>query len=167
MNTDAAAQTFSGWGQWLALAGFVAASFAAAAVGSLATTPAVPGWYASLSKPAWTPPNWLFGPVWSLLYLSMAVAAWLVWRARGFSGARLALSLFAAQLALNALWSIIFFGLKSPGAALVEIAFLWATVFATMVLFWRATHPAGWLFVPYLWWLTYAAFLNYAIWRHN
>ena len=153
--------------QWLALAAFVAVSFAAAGIGSLATTPAIPGWYASLQKPAWTPPNWLFGPVWTLLYLSMAVAAWLVWRERGFQGARLALALFAAQLVLNTLWSILFFGLKSPGAALAGIACLWAAIFATMTTFWRVTHLAGWLFVPYLWWVTYAAFLNYAIWRRN
>ena len=153
--------------QWLALAAFVAVSFAAAGIGSLATTPAIPGWYASLSKPAWTPPNWLFGPVWTALYLSMAVAAWLVWRERGFGGARLALALFAAQLALNALWSILFFGLKSPGAGLVGIAFLWAAIFATMAAFWRVRPLAGWLFVPYLWWVTFALFLNYAIWRAN
>ena len=167
MDTNAVAQTPFPWQQWLALAAFVGAAFAAAGVGSLATTPAVPGWYASLTKPAWTPPNWLFGPVWGLLYVLMAVAAWLVWRERGFSGARLALSLYAAQLALNALWSVIFFGLRRPGAALVEIGFLWAATLATTALFWRVSRPAGWLFVPYLWWVTYAAFLNHAIWRRN
>lgn len=153
--------------QWLALAAFVAVTLAAGFVGSLVTNPSIPGWYASLQKPAWTPPNWLFGPVWTLLYLMMAVAAWLVWRERGFGGARLALALFAAQLVLNALWSILFFGLRSPGAALVEIALLWAAILATAAAFWRVTHPAGWLLVPYLWWVTYAAFLNYAIWRRN
>src|SRR5687767_10246506 len=86
--------------------------------------------------------------------VSFAAAAWLVWRDRGFQGARLALALFAVQLALNALWSILFFGLKSPGAALVEIAFLWAAIFATMAAFWRVRPLAGWLFVPYLWWVT-------------
>ncbi|HEY9283665.1 MAG TPA: TspO/MBR family protein [Pyrinomonadaceae bacterium] len=153
--------------QWLGLALFVAASFAAAAVGSLATAPAIPGWYASLRKPSWTPPNWLFGPVWTLLYLAMGAAAWLVWRERGFAGARLALALFFAQLALNALWSVIFFGLRSPGAALAEIVLLWATIFATMAAFWQVSHAAGWLFVPYLWWVTFAMFLNHAIWRAN
>jgi len=153
--------------QWLALAAFVAVSFAAAGIGSLATTPAIPGWYASLQKPAWTPPNWLFGPVWTLLYLSMAIAAWLVWRERGFQGARLALALFAAQLVLNTLWSILFFGLRSPGAALVEIGVLWAAIFATMLAFWRVSHAAGWLMWPYLLWVTLAGFLNLAIWRLN
>ena len=157
----------TGPAQWLALAAFVAATLAAGVVGSLVTKPSIPGWYASLQKPAWTPPNWLFGPAWTLLYLMMAVAAWLVWRERGFGGARLALALFAAQLVLNALWSILFFGLKSPGAALVEIAFLWAAILATAAGFWRVTHPAGWLLAPYLCWVTYAAFLNYAIWRRN
>ncbi len=153
--------------QWLGLALFVGASFAAAAVGSLFTTPAIPGWYESLRKPAWTPPNWLFGPVWTLLYLAMGTAAWLVWRERGFAGARLALIVFFAQLVLNALWSILFFGLRSPGAALAEIVFLWAAIFATMAAFWRVSRPAGWLFVPYLWWVTFAMFLNHAIWRLN
>ena len=157
----------AGAGQWLGLAFFVGMSFAAAGVGSLFTTPAIPGWYESLRKPAWTPPNWLFGPVWSLLYLAMGTAAWLVWRGRGFTGARLALALFFAQLALNALWSILFFGRRSPGAALVEIVFLWALIFATMAAFWRLSRAAGWLFVPYLWWVTFAMFLNHAIWRDN
>lgn len=153
--------------QWLGLALFVGASFAAAGVGSLFTTPAIPGWYASLRKPSWTPPNWLFGPVWSVLYVAMGTAAWLVWRERGFAGARLALTLFFAQLILNALWSILFFGRKTPGAALVEIAFLWVAVFATMAAFWQISRAAGWLFVPYLWWVTFASFLNYSIWRMN
>jgi translocator protein len=157
----------AGTGRWLGLALFVSASFAAALVGRVFTTPAVPGWYESLRKPAWTPPNWLFGPVWTALYVAMGAAAWLVWRERGFAGARLALSLFFAQLALNALWSVIFFGMRRPGAALVEIAFLWAAVFATMAAFWQVSRAAGWLFVPYLWWITFAMFLNYAIWRAN
>ena len=157
----------AGAGQWLALVLFVAACFAAAWVGSLFTEPQLPVWYESLRKPAWTPPNWLFGPVWSLLYLAMGTAAWLVWRERGFAGARLALTLFFAQLALNALWSILFFGRRSPGAALAEIAFLWLAIFATMAALWRVRRAAGWLFVPYLWWVTFAMFLNYAIWRAN
>jgi tryptophan-rich sensory protein len=153
--------------KWFGLAFFVAVSFAAAGIGSLFTTPAIPGWYESLRKPAWTPPNWLFGPVWTLLYLAMAAAAWLVWRERGFAGARLALALFFVQLTLNALWSILFFGMRRPGAALLEIALLWAAIFATMAAFWQVSRAAGWLFVPYLWWVTFAMFLNYAIWQDN
>ena len=154
--------------QWIALACAVAACFATAGIASLYTTPAIPTWYASLQKPAWTPPAWVFGPVWTLLYLSMAVAAWLVWRERGFAGAGLlALTLFAVQLALNALWSIVFFGWRRPGLALVEIHFLWAAIFATMLSFWRVSQPAAWLIWPYLVWVTFAGFLNLAIWRLN
>jgi translocator protein len=166
-ETPGTAGRRAGAGSWLALGLFVAASFAAAWMGSSFTEPQIPGWYESLRKPAWTPPNWLFGPVWSLLYLSMGVAAWLVWRERGLGGAPLAFALFFAQLALNAIWSILFFGRRSPGAAFAEITVLWAAIFATMVAFWRVSRPAGWLFVPYLWWVTFATFLNYAIWRAN
>ena len=163
MNT----QTYlpEGASQWIGLVLAVVVCFVAAGIGSLYTTPAIPGWYASLQKPAWNPPNWVFGPVWTLLYLMMAVAAWLVWRERGFAGG--ALALFAVQLALNALWSIVFFGWKRPGLALVEIFFLWAAIFATMLSFWRVSHAAGWLMWPYLLWVTFAGFLNLAIWRLN
>jgi tryptophan-rich sensory protein len=151
--------------QWIGLAVAVAACFAAAGIGSLYTTPAIPGWYAALEKPAWTPPNRLFGPVWTLLYLMMAVAVWLVWRERGFAG--VAITIFAVQLTLNALWSIIFFGWQRPGLALVEIFFLWAAIFATMLTFWRISHAAGWLMWPYLLWVTFAGFLNLSIWKLN
>lgn len=153
--------------QWLGLACAVAVCFVAAGIGSLYTRPAIPVWYASLQKPAWNPPNWLFGPVWTLLYLSMAVAVWLVWRERGFAGAGLAITLFVLQLILNALWSIIFFGWRQPAYALVEIFFLWAAIFATMLCFWRISQPAAWLMWPYLLWVTFAGFLNLAIARLN
>ena len=165
MNT----QTYlpEGASQWIGLAVAVGICFAAAGVGSLYTSPAIPGWYASLQKPAWNPPNWVFGPVWTLLYLMMAVAAWLVWRERGFAGATLPLALFFLQLVLNAFWSIIFFGWRNPALALVEIFFLWAAIFATMLAFWRVSHAAGWLMWPYLLWVTFAGFLNLTIWRLN
>lgn len=153
--------------QWIGLACAIAVCFAAAGISSLYTTPAIPGWYASLQKPAWNPPNWLFGPVWTLLYLLMSVAVWLVWRERGFAGAGLALALFALQLLLNALWSIIFFGWQRPALALLEIFFLWAAIFATMLSFWRISQPAAWLMWPYLLWVTFAGFLNLAIARLN
>lgn len=154
--------------QWLGLAIAVGVCFAAAAVGSLYTAPAIPTWYASLQKPAWNPPNWVFGPVWTLLYLMMAVAVWLVWRERGLAGAAaLAIALFAIQLILNSLWSIIFFGWRRPGLALVEIFFLWAAIFATMLSFWRISNAAGWLMWPYLLWVTFAGFLNLSIWKLN
>ena len=141
--------------------------FAAAGIGSLATTPQIPGWYANLAKPTWTPPGWIFGPVWTLLYLMMAVAAWLVWRQSGFVGAKLPLALFAIQLALNSLWSLLFFGLQSPGAAAVEIVLLWAAILATMITFWKRSRVAGGLLAPYLAWVSFATVLNVAIWRMN
>ena len=139
-------------------------TFGAAAVG--AGFP-VDGWYEGLIKPAWNPPNWLFGPVWGVLYLLMAVAAWLVWRKSGLSGAAVPLGLFGLQLVLNAAWSWLFFGLHRPGVALVEIVLLWAAILATMISFWRVQPPAGWLLLPYQLWVTFATALNFALWRLN
>lgn len=151
------------------LLAFVVVCFAAAGVGSLVTTPqtADGAWYDTLNKPFFTPPDWLFGPVWTLLFLSMAVAGWLVWRARGFSGARVAMALFFGQLALNVLWSVVFFGLESPGLGLVEILVLWAAILLTILAFGRVSRPAGWLLVPYLAWVSFAALLNAGIWWLN
>ncbi len=146
------------------LVAFLVATFAAAAIGSLFP----PGeWYASLNKPAWTPPNWLFGPVWTLLYAMIAVAGWLVWKEAGFAGARLALTVFALQLVLNASWSWVFFGLRRPDLALVVIVALEVTILALIVLF-RAISPlAGLLLVPYALWVAFATALNAAIWQLN
>jgi len=151
----------------LALLAFVAACFAAALVGSAFTAPSVPEWYGSLAKPSFTPPAWLFGPIWSVLYLAMAVAGWLVWRRQRESFTTLPLALFGGQLVLNVLWSILFFGLQAPGTALVEILILWAGIFATLLSFWRISTIAGWLFVPYLAWVSFAVILNFEIWRLN
>ena len=140
---------------------------AVAAVGGLATTPNIPNWYAGLAKPSWTPPDWIFGPVWSVLYLSMAVAAWLVWRQTGLAGAAVPTALFGIQLLLNTLWSWLFFGLHSPSAALVDIILLWTAIAATMVAFWRRSMVAGIIFLPYLVWVSFASVLNLAIWRLN
>jgi benzodiazapine receptor len=145
----------------------IAICFGAAGLGSLFTTPSVGGWYGTLRKPAWTPPNWVFGPVWSLLYLSMAIAAWLVWCRAGISGARLPLALFALQLALNVSWSAIFFSAHMPGLAFAEIVLLWLMILATIVSFWPVSRTAGWLMLPYLLWVAFAAALNYSIWRLN
>jgi tryptophan-rich sensory protein len=155
------------YGTVIALAACIGASFAAAAIGSLFTAPAIPGWYAALAKPSWTPPSWLFGPVWSLLYLAMGVAAWLVWRRAGFQAAAVPLSLFAIQLLLNALWSVLFFGLQNPGAALLEIVLLWGAILATTIAFSRHSAPAGWLMLPYLAWVAFAVALNASIWHLN
>jgi benzodiazapine receptor len=127
----------------------------------------VDDWYAALSKPAWTPPNSLFGPVWGVLYLVIALAAWLVWRKAGLAGATVPLPVFALQLLLNAAWSWLFFGLHQVGVALVEIALLWLSIVATIVLFWRLSPASGLLMIPYLLWVSFATALNLAIWRLN
>jgi benzodiazapine receptor len=153
--------------QGLGLAVFIVICFAVAGVGSLLTTPALDGWYATLRKPSWNPPGWVFGPVWSLLYLSMAIAAWLVWRKYGVSGAAIPLALFAAQLVLNGAWSGLFFALHQPWLALAEIVLLWCAILATAISFGRIMPLAGWLLVPYLAWVTFAAMLNLTLARMN
>ena len=124
-------------------------------------------WYATLSKPAWNPPNWLFGPVWGILYLLMAIAAWLVWRHVGQPGAALALGLYALQLALNAAWSWIFFGRHQLGMALIEILALLLAILATLIAFWRVEPLSGYLLLPYLLWVAFASVLNLTLWRLN
>ena len=151
----------------LALLAFVAVCATAALVGSAFTEPSIPEWYGSLIKPFFTPPSWLFGPVWSVLYLAMAIAGWLVWLRHRNIAVALPLALFGSQLVLNALWSILFFGLQAPGIALVEILTLWAMIFATLISFWKISTIAGWLFVPYLAWVSFATILNFEIWHLN
>jgi len=141
--------------------------FAVAGIGSLVTMPSVGDWYAGLRKPVWTPPGWLFGPVWTVLYLSMAVAAWLVWRQLGLSGASVPLAVFGVQLALNLAWSILFFGHNNIGLALVDIVLLWLAIVATVFAFRQVSILAGWILVPYLIWVTFAATLNFSIWSMN
>jgi tryptophan-rich sensory protein len=141
--------------------------FGAAFVGSMFTTPSVPTWYAGLVKPPWTPPSWIFGPVWSALYLMMALAAWLVWRRGGLTASSIPIALFMIQLGLNVAWSILFFGLHMPGVAFGEIVILWFAILATTIAFWRSTPIAGYLLLPYLLWVTFAAGLNFALWRLN
>ena len=146
------------------LAGWLAVTFAAAWAGARF----MPGeWYAALAKPWWNPPNWIFGPVWTVLYVLMAVAAWLVWRQAGFAGAGPALGLFLVQLALNALWSYLFFGLHRIDWALADILALWAAILAVLILFWRVQATAGALLLPYLAWVSFATVLNFALWRLN
>jgi len=124
-------------------------------------------WYDGLSKPPWNPPNWLFGPVWGVLYLLMALAAWLVWRTAGLAGAAVPLGVFVVQLGLNAAWSWIFFGRHELGLAFIEIVVLWGAIVGTMVGFWRVKPMSGVLLVPYLLWVTFAAVLNFTLWRLN
>jgi benzodiazapine receptor len=147
-----------------ALAAFLVACFLAALVGGRATVASVGSWYPTLVKPAWGPPSWLFGPVWTLLYAMMAVAAWLVWRHAGWNAALL---LFGVQLLLNVAWSFCFFAWRSPLAGLVDIVALWFAILATVLCFLRIDRVAGWLMIPYLAWVTFATALNFAIWRLN
>lgn len=146
---------------------FLAVCFAAAGIGGAATAKSVGTWYATLVKPPFNPPNAVFGPVWTLLYLMMAVAGWRVWRAAGFAGAVAAFTAFALQLVLNVCWSLIFFGLQAIGPALVEIVVLLAAIVLTALLFRRHDRLAAWLFVPYIAWVSFATLLNAALWWLN
>lgn len=152
--------------QLIALAGWIFVSFTAAGIGALASVRAAE-FYGTLTQPAWAPPSWLFGPVWSVLYLLIGIAAWLVWREVGFSGARTALLLFGAQLVLNALWSWIFFVWKQGGPAFAEVLLLWVLILATLIAFWRIRPLAGGLLLPYLLWVTFATALTWTVWRLN
>ncbi len=150
---------------WLALVGFIALSEAAGIIGSMFTAPSITGWYATLVKPEIAPPNWIFGPVWTTLFLLMGIAAFLVWRTR--RNTKMALGLFGLQLALNVLWSLLFFGLHNPGAALAEIIFLWLAIVATIVAFAKISKPAAWLLAPYIAWVSFAGYLNFLLWSLN
>ncbi|MBI2459251.1 MAG: tryptophan-rich sensory protein [Parcubacteria group bacterium] len=143
-------------------------------IGSVFTTPSIAGWYAGIVKPALNPPAWVFGPVWTTLFALMGVSAWLIWKkldsgseAGMTKRVKIALGIFLGQLVLNTLWSIIFFGLHSPGGALIEIAFLWLAILATIIAFAKISKPAAWFLVPYILWVSFAIYLNYAIWMLN
>lgn len=137
-------------------------------VGSLFTFPSITTWYATLVKPELAPPNWVFGPVWTALYAFMGIAAFLIWeKGTERREVRIALGIFVAQLILNTLWTIIFFGLHSPAGAFVEIVILWLTILATIITFGRISKPAAWLLIPYIAWVTFADYLNYSIWQLN
>jgi tryptophan-rich sensory protein len=155
------------WSSSAVLVFFIAVCLAVAASGAIFTAGSVRDWYPMLHKPSWTPPSRLFGPVWTILYLMMAIAAWLVWRRRGFVSVHSPLVLFAFQLALNAAWSPLFFGLKNPSAGLLDIVPLWAAILATIVAFWKISPAAGALLVPYWLWVGFATALNFAIWKMN
>lgn len=150
---------------WIALLVFLAVCFAVAGIAGMVTATSVDTWYPTLAKPAFTPPDRVFGPVWTALYAMMALAAWLVWRRVGRQG--WGLYLFLVQLALNLLWSILFFGLQLVGLALVDIAVLLVSIAMTTTAFWRIDRRAGALLVPYLLWVAYASTLNGAIWLMN
>lgn len=153
--------------RWAGLVVFIIVCLGAGGLGAIATTPEIEGWYKGIEKPAWNPPDAVFGPVWTTLFVMMAVAAWMVWKADGFKAAAVPLSLFAVQLLLNVAWSWIFFGMHQPGWALFEIVILWLAIAATTVAFFRRSKLAGVLMLPYLAWVSFASVLNFAIWRLN
>jgi tryptophan-rich sensory protein len=152
--------------QIVGLVGWLMVSFIAAAIGGAASIQAGP-LYTRLVRPDWAPPPSLFGPVWTVLYALMGIAAWLVWKVGGFRTARSALTLFLVQLALNALWSWLFFGWHHGAFAFVDILLLWALIVATLIYFWRIRPLAGALLAPYLLWVSFASALNYSVWQLN
>lgn len=155
------------WRDMGGLAAWVAMCLGICAIGGAVTRVSVSGWYRTLTKPSFTPPDWTFSVVWIALFVLMGVSAWLVWRRAGLACGAVPLTCFAVQLALNLVWSILFFGLRLPGWALVEIVALWAAVVMTAIAFYRVSRPAGLLLVPYVLWLSFAIALNASIWRLN
>jgi len=149
------------------LAAFVALCFGVSALGALVTAHSVTTWYPTLNMPAFNPPDWVFGPVWTLLYLMIALAGWRVWRVRGLVCAHPEMAFYALQLILNVAWSLIFFGAHSIGFALAEILLLLTVIAINVVMFWRVDRVAGWLLVPYAVWVSFASALNFALWRLN
>jgi len=159
-------QSHSKQKQILGLVGWLALSFAASAVGAVASIQAK-SFYGQLVQPDWAPPPFVFGPVWTMLYALMGIAAWLVWRCGGFRNNQQALTLFLVQLALNALWSWLFFAWHRGAFAFTDIVVLWLFIAATLVSFWRVRPLAGALLIPYLLWVSFAALLNYSVWQLN
>ncbi len=148
----------------LGAVGWLVLTFGTAAIGSRFLPDE---WYRKLNKPSWNPPNSIFAPVWTILYLLMAAAAWLVWRRYGISAALVPLSLFVLQLLLNAAWTWLFFGRHQIRSALIDIVVLWILILATLISFWRLDMLAGILLLPYLAWVSFAMVLNWAIWQKN
>ena len=136
-------------------------------LGSLFTVKNIPVWYAGLNKPSFNPPDWIFGPVWITLYVMMGISFFIIWIKNDIPNFRFLLSLFILQLSLNSLWSIIFFGLKSPGFAFLEIVILWLAIFMCVIYFYKVSKLSSLLLLPYLLWVSYASVLNYSIWRLN
>ncbi len=153
--------------RWISLIGWLGLCFAVAGIGGRWTAAEIPDWYRTLARPGFAPPNWVFGPVWSALYLLMAIAAWLAGQSVASPLRTWALALFVVQLGLNLAWSWIFFRHHAVGAAVVEIVLLWVAIGATTAVFGRVAPVAGWLMAPYWAWVSFAAVLNAAIWRLN
>jgi benzodiazapine receptor len=150
------------------LLGCIGLCEAAGIFGGIFTAQSVRTWYAELNKPAFSPPNWLFGPVWIALYAMMGIALYVVWQQKEAAhGSDIAIIVFLIQLVLNALWSFLFFGLRSPALGLAGIVLLWISIAATLGIFWKISTAAGVLLVPYLLWVTFAGILNYSLWQLN
>jgi len=148
----------------------VVACEVAGIIGSVFTMPSIPTWYAGLAKPALNPPAWVFGPVWTILFALMGISLFLIWKSISSvtqKERRVGIILFFVQLALNMLWSIIFFGLHNPGVAFVDIILLWLAILATIITFAKISKLAAWLLVPYILWVSFAAYLNFALWILN
>ncbi|MEA2020393.1 MAG: TspO/MBR family protein [Patescibacteria group bacterium] len=142
-------------------------TLSAGGIGSIFTTPAIPTWYETLKKPKFNPPGWVFGPAWTILYILISISFHLIWSTVGFEKNKKVLVIFVIQLVLNALWSIIFFGLQNPALAFIEIVILWVAILLTLLNFYKLDRTAGLLLVPYLLWVTFAALLNFSIWQLN
>ncbi len=153
--------------RWIALALFLVAAFTVAAIGGSATAGSVREWYPTLAKPPWNPPSWVFGPAWTLLYILMSGAAWRIWERRDQTGATTTLWLHGAQLVLNALWSVLFFGMQRPDLALINIIALLTILVVIQFRLRRIDPVAAWLWAPYVAWVTFATALNKAIWLLN
>ena len=153
---------------WARLAFAVIVCNVAGLAGSVFTAPNIPTWYASLNKPAFNPPNWIFGPVWTTLFVLMGISLYIVWMKTDFKGdGCLAKAVFGIQLDLNILWSILFFGMQNPLLAFIEIIALWLSIFSTIWIFYRIDRKASYMLIPYIAWVSFAAFLNYSIWMLN
>jgi translocator protein len=152
--------------QALGLAGWLVATFVAGGIGAIASASAA-SFYRQLTQPSWAPPAWLFGPVWTILYVLMGIAAWLIWREHGFRGASTALRLFVAQLLANALWTWLFFVWHQGALSVAEIVALWLLIAATMTAFWRLHRLAAILLMPYLAWVSFATALTISLWQLN
>ncbi len=161
------AEASGGLNRWLVLVGFLVITFSASAIGGWFTSMSVGTWYQNIAKPSFTPPSWVFGPVWTTLYALMAIAAWLVWDRVGFAIGTVALTLYAVQLVLNVAWSGLFFGLRSPALGTLCVIILWIAILATLIAFLRIHPVAGVLLVPYILWVSYASVLTYSVWRLN
>lgn len=151
----------------LGLAAFVAACLVVSAIGGWVTARSVDTWYQALQKPAFNPPDWLFAPVWTLLYMTIAISGWRAWRSPARARLRAAMAAYAAQLALNLAWSCVFFGSRAIGPALAVILLLLLAIGVNVALFWRVDRLAGWLLLPYAAWVAFAAGLNFELWRLN